>query len=94
MDFIGGDNLQPFMVDNKLQFIITSHIDSFSFMRHVMNKKNKAPSFVYLVDIDNSKSTLLYANNGTEISAASSAFIVVEKNKDDLRKKLYISESY
>ena len=90
IDLKGGDNIQPFINNKTLNFVIATHHSPLSFVKHTFKSNNKSPSVIYLVDIKNNKTTPLYINDGTEISAASTAFIL--KQNDNF--KLYISQVF
>lgn len=67
----GGDNLSWY----EQQLITASHTSNWKFFRHVSSATNKSPSSIVAVDATKSSVTGLYFNDGSEISAASGAFI-------------------
>lgn len=78
----GPDNLSWY----EQQLITASHTSNWKFFRHVSSATNKSPSSIVAVDPAKSSTTGLYFNDGTEISAASGAFIH--------NGKLYISQVF
>ncbi len=82
----GPDNIMPF--GDRL--LVTAHFNDFAFFTHSRDKKTKSPSVVFLIDPadPDPKKTMdaIYVDNGTQISAASTAFIYGDK--------LYISQVF
>jgi hypothetical protein len=67
----GPDNIRI----NNNNLIITSHAKPIKFIRHVKDKSRKSPSRVLSVDPRSGKTTQLFYDDGTLISAASVALI-------------------
>ena len=67
----GGDNLNPY----KNGLIIPVHLNFWKFIRHAKNKKHHSPTVIYYYDITNDSLSVLYSNEGEQISAASTAII-------------------
>ena len=67
----GGDNLSWY----EQHLITASHTSNWKFFRHVSSQSNKSPSSIVAVDPVKNSVTGLYFNDGSEISAASGAFI-------------------
>ncbi len=67
----GGDNLSRY----ERQLITASHTSNWKFFRHASSASNKAPSLIVAADPDTKSVTPLYYNDGSEIPAASGAFI-------------------
>lgn len=70
----GGDNIR--FDDDDL--IGTAHVRILKFAKHFKKAHKKAPSVVYRINPETQERTVLYANDGEQISAASTA--VVYKN--------------
>ena len=66
----GGDNIS-FTPDGNL--LVTAHLRQIKFLRHFNNSTIKSPSVVYLINPTTKASKVVYANDGTTISAASTA---------------------
>jgi len=66
----GGDNL-TFLPDGRI--LVTAHLRQIKFLRHLKNPEVKSPSVVYLVDPKTKTSQVLYANDGSTVSTASTA---------------------
>lgn len=66
----GGDNLS-FLPDGRI--LVTAHLRQLKFLRHLKNSEVKSPSVVYLVDPAAKTSKVVYADNGSTISTASTA---------------------
>ncbi len=64
----GGDNIRP----NGKQLLIPAHLRLFKFLAHASDSSKLAPSVVYSCDHQGNK-TIIYANKGDQISAASTA---------------------
>ena len=94
MDVKGPDNIMPY--DDHL--ILTAHFDDIAFLQHKSSKENHSPTVVFLVDPDigpdmgpdedglNRNAKAIYVDDGSQISAASTAFI--------WEGKLYISQVF
>ncbi|MBF0449435.1 MAG: SMP-30/gluconolactonase/LRE family protein [Candidatus Magnetomorum sp.] len=71
----GLDNIMPY----QGRLLITAHLSNWAFLKHYKSKDSISPTAVYLVNPnltnDPSTSTLIYRNDGTDISAASTAII-------------------
>ena len=78
----GPDNL--FLDGAKV--MTASHTSNWGFFRHSRSAENKAPSYVVAIEPGSPNVTGLYYSDGTEISAASGAFIY--------NGKLYISQVF
>jgi len=78
----GGDNLSWY----EQQLITASHTSNWKFFRHASSASNKSPSSIVAVDPAKNAVTGLYFNDGSEISAASGAFIHNDR--------LYISQVF
>ncbi len=82
----GPDNIMPY--GDRL--IVTAHYNDYAFLAHGRDTKAVAPSVVFLIDPNEKDSekmlTAIYVDNGTQISAASTAFIH--------NQKLYISQVF
>ena len=62
------------------------HLDFLAFMKHVKSSDNHSPSVVYKINLETSSATVIYANKGDQISAASTAILFDEN--------LYISQVF
>ena len=82
----GLDNIMPY----NGQLLISAHLSNWSFLRHYKNKNALSPMAVYLVNpkLTNniSNTVLLFKDDGSKISAGSTAFIY--------NKSLYISQVF
>jgi len=67
------DNLF-FHADNPEEILVASHPSGLAFLRHASDGSIPSPSVVYAIHTKSGASRVLYANDGTEISAASGAF--------------------
>lgn len=67
----GGDNLRW----DGTHLLTTSHPKAYAFVKHVKKSSNKSPSVVYRIDPSDGGRKILYANDGREISGASTAII-------------------
>ena len=67
----GGDNINPY----GNGFLIASHPRFFKFFLHSKSSSNLSPSLVYYYDKNKNNLNLIYANDGSQISAASTAII-------------------
>ena len=79
----GLDNI-TFINDNEV--LVTAHLNQVAFMKHAGDPKKISPSVVYRVNITTGQSTAIYANDGSAISAASTALYY--------KGKLYISQVF
>lgn len=70
----------------RTEVLVASHPAGVAFLRHARDGKVPSPSVIYAVDIETGAARSLYANDGTEISAASGAF--------ELDGWLYISQVF
>jgi hypothetical protein len=71
---------------NEKEVLVTAHLKQIAFMKHAGNPKKISPSVVYRVNIATGESTAIYSNDGSSISAASTALYY--------RGKLYISQVF
>ena len=71
---------------NESDILVTAHLNQVAFMKHAGNPKKISPSVVYRVNIITGKYDPVYANNGSDISAASTALYY--------KGKLYISQVF
>lgn len=67
---VGGDNIS-FTQDGKL--LVTAHLRQIKFLRHMKNPAVKSPSVVYLVDPLTKEKKVIFADDGNQISTASTA---------------------
>ncbi len=67
----GLDNIMPF----KDKLIVTAHFDDLAFMRHKKSPEAKSPTVIIMVDPVKKTSEALYADDGGQYGAASTAFI-------------------
>lgn len=79
----GLDNIS-FINENEI--LVTAHLNQVAFMKHAGNSKKISPSVVYRVNIVTGKHSAIYANDGSSISAASTALYY--------KGKLYISQVF
>ncbi len=86
LEMKGLDNIMPF--GKKL--VVAAHFDDWAFYWHHKNSKNLSPSVVFLIDPDSfapdETKKVIYADEGGQISAASTAFIY--------KDRLYISQVF
>lgn len=86
LDMKGPDNIMPF--DGWL--LVVAHFDDIAFLRHEMNREKHSPSVVFLINPDDEEPgksmKALYVDDGSQISAASTAFI--------WNGKLYVSQVF
>jgi len=68
----GQDNLRFF--GNSL--LIAVHLKPMAFVRHVKNPIKKSPTVVYRINLSDLKKELIYADDGSVISAGSTGLIV------------------
>ena len=66
----GGDNL-TFLPDGRM--LVTAHLRQLKFLAHLKKSENKSPSVVYLIHPRTGEKKAVYANDGHEISTASTA---------------------
>jgi len=82
----GLDNIMPY----GKQLLVAAHFDDLAFFRHHKDGELPAPSVVFLINpkdpIPDESKIVVYADEGRQISAASTAFVY-----DD---KLYISQVF
>lgn len=75
----GLDNIMAY--GSKL--MVTAHFNDLAFFRHYKDESVPAPSVVFLIDPDDpdpdASKKVVYADEGTEISAASTAFVYQNK---------------
>ncbi|MCB1147001.1 MAG: SMP-30/gluconolactonase/LRE family protein, partial [Leptospiraceae bacterium] len=84
---VGFDNLSWSNIETGSGMLLTAeHASDWKFFRHVSSSENIAPSLVSMIDITTSEKKVLYANEGSEISAASGAII--------FKNILYISQVF
>ncbi len=69
----GADNITRY---DKNQLLITSHHFTWRFMKHSIRANYSSPSLVYKVDKDTGMKEVYYFDNGSEISAVSTALKV------------------
>jgi len=67
---VGGDNIR--LGQNK-ELLIPAHPRVFKFVGHLKDSTNISPSVVYTVNPANGATEVVYANDGKQISAASTA---------------------
>lgn len=79
----GLDNIS-FINENEV--LVTAHLNQVAFMKHAGNSQKKSPSVVYRVNITTGKYSTVYANDGSGISAASTALYYMGK--------LYVSQVF
>jgi hypothetical protein len=90
LDVKGPDNIMPF----KNRLLLVAHFDDIAFLKHQNDKEEHSPSVVFLVDPDagpdeaepGKNMKAIYVDDGSQISAASTAFI--------WKGKLYISQVF
>lgn len=84
MQGAGLDNL--FWMDSeKRKLLVAEHPSSVAFLGHMLFGLD-SPSLITMLNLDTGEKTVLYANDGEEISAASGGFV--------LDKKLFISQVF
>jgi len=66
----GGDNIRA---ANQRELLIPGHLKVFKFVKHFKDSTALSPSVVYSVDRYNGEKRVVYANEGEQISAASTA---------------------
>lgn len=67
---IGGDNIR--LSPNK-SLLVTGHLRAFKFIGHAKDSAKTSPSVVYDVNMQNGEKQVVYASDGQQISAASTA---------------------
>lgn len=67
---VGGDNIR--LGQNK-ELLIPAHLRIFKFVGHLKDSSNISPSVVYSVNMKNGTKEVAYANDGGQISSASTA---------------------
>jgi len=67
----GGDNIR---FDDE-DLITTGHLRILKFAKHYKKPQKTAPSVVYRISPETQEKTVLYANEGKQISAASTAIV-------------------
>lgn len=67
----GPDNIMVF--NDKL--LIAAHFNDVAFFFHIRSQKNISPTVIYMIDPVKKTKEVIYADNGSNYSAASSAFI-------------------
>ncbi len=67
---IGGDNIR---VGNDNELLIPTHPKVFKFVGHYDDSTKLSPTIVYSVNRTDNKKEVIYANDGSQISAASTA---------------------
>lgn len=94
LDVKGPDNIMPF----KNYLLLVAHFDDIAFLKHQKDKESHSPSVVFLIDPDAGPDAgpdadepgktmkAIYVDDGSQISAASTAFI--------WKGKLYISQVF
>lgn len=86
LEMKGLDNIMPF----GKRLVVAAHFNDWAFFWHHKDSKNLSPSVVFLIDPDSSApdetKKVIYADEGGQISAASTAFIY--------ENKLYISQVF
>jgi hypothetical protein len=80
---VGGDNIR--LGQNK-ELLIPAHPKVFKFVGHLKDSTNISPSIVYSLNSTNGVKEVAYANDGKQISAASTAV--------SYKDYLYISQVY
>lgn len=80
---VGGDNIR--LGQNK-ELLIPAHPRVFKFVGHSKDSTNTSPSIVYSVNINEGLKEVAYANDGSQISAASTAV--------SYKDYLYVSQVY
>jgi hypothetical protein len=82
----GLDNIMPY----GKQLLVAAHFDDLAFFRHHKDEEVPAPSVVFLINPEDSvpdeSKMVVYADDGRQISAASTAFVYEDK--------LYISQVF
>jgi len=75
LEFKGPDNIMPF----KSYLLVVVHFDDIAFLRHEMDKEKHSPSVVFLINPDEDEPEkhmkAIYVDDGSQISAASTALI-------------------
>ncbi len=71
---------------NDKEILVTAHLRQIAFLKHVKDSKNNSPTVVYRVNIFTGEYSAVYSNDGTQISAGSTALYY--------NKKLYISQVF
>ena len=80
----GLDNL--FWLDDKKEsLLVAEHLSNWSFVKHMLFRK-KSPSVITLINLKDKNTKTVYANDGSEISAASGGFFY--------KDQLYISQVF
>jgi len=79
----GLDNI-TFINDNEI--LVTAHLRQIAFLKHYKDAKNISPTVVYRVNINTGEYKAVYSNDGSDISAGSTALYY--------NKKLYISQVF
>lgn len=78
----GGDNIRQ----HQDLLLLPAHLKVFAFVSHFKNPQKLSPSVVYAVNKKSKERYVLYANEGKQISAASTAIIY--------KDRLYISQVF
>ncbi|GBF51462.1 putative arylesterase [Leptospira ryugenii] len=79
----GPDNI---MQDPSGDLYVVGHPSVYSFLKHASSKSMISPSIVYRINQGTDKVDLVYSNDGSEISAASTAY--------EFGKRIYISQVF
>lgn len=79
----GPDNIS-FISENEI--LLPCHLNQYAFLKHYKNPKKKSPSVIYKINILTGEIKVAYSNDGSQISAASTAI--------NYHGKLYISQVF
>lgn len=71
---------------NDKEILVTAHLKQIAFLKHYKDPKNLSPTVVYRVNINTGEYKAIYSNDGSGISAGSTALY--------FNKKLYISQVF
>lgn len=71
---------------NENEALVPAHLNQYAFLKHYKNAEKFSPSVVYKVNLQTGKTDVVYSNNGSQISGASTAI--------QYKDKLYISQVF
>lgn len=58
---------------NENEILVTAHPDLYKFLKHYKNRKKKSPSVVYRVNVSTGAVKTIFSDDGSQISASSTA---------------------
>lgn len=79
----GLDNIS---LVNENEALVPAHLNQYAFLKHYKNAENLSPSVVYKVNLQTGEMKVVYSNDGSQISGASTAIL--------FNGKLYISQVF